>query len=110
MAAWPAAAARPGGHSLFLGGDVYHDGVVGVALSGDIVVETVVAQGCRPIGELKRITGCERNLLMELDGERPLDYLRVTSSGRLSPEDQNLVGNNLFLGIAMDPHARPWTT
>lgn len=93
---------RPGGHALFLDGHVHHDGVVGVALSGDIVVETVVAQGCRPIGELKRITRCERNLLTELDGERPLDYLRDLFR-RLSPEDQNLVGNNLFLGIAMDP-------
>ena len=92
----------PGGHALFLGAEVYRDGVVGVALSGDIVVETVVAQGCRPIGELKRITKCERNLLMELDGERPMDYLRDLFH-RLSPEDQGLVGNNLFLGIAMDP-------
>ena len=92
----------PGGHALFLGEEVYHDGAVGIALTGDIVVETVVAQGCRPIGELKRITRAERNLLMELDGERPLDYLRDMFS-KLSPEDQNLVGNNLFLGIAMDP-------
>ncbi|MCH8940270.1 MAG: FIST C-terminal domain-containing protein [Chloroflexi bacterium] len=93
---------RPGGHALFLGDEVYHDGVVGIALTGNIVVETVVAQGCRPIGELKRITKAERNLLIELDGERPLDYLKDMFS-RLSPEDQNLVGNNLFLGIAMDP-------
>ena len=92
----------PGGHALFLGDTVYHDGVVGVALSGDIVVETVVAQGCRPIGELKRITESQRNLLMALDGERPLEYLRDLFQ-RLSPEDQALVGNNLFLGIAMDP-------
>ena len=93
----------PGGHALFLAGNVYHDGVVGVALHGDIVVETVVAQGCRPIGELKRITKCDRNLLIEFDGgERPLDYLRDLFR-RLSPEDQNLVANNLFLGIAMDP-------
>ena len=90
---------RPGGHALFLGDSVYHDGVVGVALSGDIVVETVVAQGCRPIGELKRITECQRNLLMALDGERPLDYLRDLFR-RLSPEDQALVGSNLFLGVA----------
>jgi small ligand-binding sensory domain FIST len=92
----------PGGHALFLGNDVYRDGAIGIALTGDIVVETVVAQGCRPIGELKRITKAERNLLMELDGERAMDYLR-DMFGRLSPEDQNLVGNNLFLGIAMDP-------
>ena len=44
----------------------------------------------------------DRNLLMEIDGERPLDYLKDMFS-RLSPEDQNLVRNNLFLGIAMDP-------
>ena len=92
----------PGGHALFLGNDVYQDGAIGLALMGNIVVETVVAQGCRPIGELKRITKAERNLLMELDGERPLDYLRDMFQ-RLSPEYQNLVGNNLFLGIAMDP-------
>ena len=92
----------PGGHALFLGDEVHHDGMVGIALTGNIVVETVVAQGCRPIGELKRITKADRNLLMELDGERPLDYLRDMFS-KLSPEDQNLVGNNLFLGIAMDP-------
>ena len=92
----------PGGNALFLGNDVYRDGAIGIALTGNIVVETVVAQGCRPIGELKRITKAERNLLMELDGERPIDYLKDMFS-RLSPEDQNLVGNNLFLGIAMDP-------
>ncbi len=92
----------PSGHALFLGDEVYHDGAVGIALTGNIVVETVVAQGCRPIGEQKRITKAERNLLMELDGERPLDYLREMFS-KLSPEDQELAGNNLFLGIAMDP-------
>ena len=92
----------PGGHALFLGNDVYRDGAIGIALTGNIVVETVVAQGCRPIGELKRITKAERNLLMELDGERPLDYLKDMFS-RLSAEDQSLVSNNLFLGIAMDP-------
>ena len=92
----------PGGHALFLDSQIYRDGAIGIALTGNIVVETVVAQGCRPIGELKRITMADRNLLMEIDGERPLDYLKDMFT-RLSPDDQNLVRNNLFLGIAMDP-------
>src|SRR5262249_14226359 len=36
--------------ALFLQSRVRRSGVVGVALSGNIAVETIVAQGCRPIG------------------------------------------------------------
>ena len=38
-----------------------------MALSGNIVVDTVVAQGCRPVGKPMEITKCERNLLLEVD-------------------------------------------
>ena len=38
-----------GSHALYLGQETYRDGVVGVAFTGDIVVDTVVAQGCRPV-------------------------------------------------------------
>ena len=91
-----------GSHALYLGQDIYRDGVVGVALSGDIVVDTVVAQGCRPIGEPQRITKCHQNILLELDGEPPLAYLHKLYQ-MLPPRDQDLVNGNLFLGIAIDP-------
>ena len=41
---------RPGGNALFLGERIHEEGMVGVALQGDVCVDTVVAQGCRPIG------------------------------------------------------------
>ena len=40
----------PGGHRLFLDERVHTSGAVCVALSGDLEVEAVVAQGCRPVG------------------------------------------------------------
>lgn len=93
---------RPGSHALFLGDRTYREGAVGVALSGDIAVDTLVAQGCRAIGEPKVITKCRQHLLLELDGEPPLAYLRELYP-RLDPRDQELVHTNLFLGIAVDP-------
>ena len=62
---------RPGTHALFLNGDVHLEGVVGVALQGNVVVDTVVAQGCRPVGQPMRITGAEGNILLAVDGEPP---------------------------------------
>ena len=69
-------ARQQGQNALFLNDQVFRSGAVGIALHGNIVVDTVVAQGCRPIGQPMRITGSQRNLLQELDGKRPLDVLR----------------------------------
>ncbi|MCI0820885.1 MAG: FIST C-terminal domain-containing protein [Chloroflexi bacterium] len=88
--------------ALFLNETAYRDGAVGMALFGNVVVDTVVAQGCRPIGEPMRITGAERNVLLSLDGEPPVQKLQELFE-RCSPRDRELVQRNLFMGIAMDP-------
>jgi small ligand-binding sensory domain FIST len=93
---------QPGSHTLYLDGNTYHDGGIGLALTGNIVVDTVVAQGCRPIGEPRRITKCQDNVLLAVDGEPPIHYLRAVFP-TLSTQDQELVTTNLFLGMAMDP-------
>ena len=90
-----------GGNALFLGDQVHHSGAVGVALHGNIAVDTVVAQGCRPIGKPMRITQSRRNLLEGLDGESPLTVLRGLFP-TLSQRDQGLMRNSLFLGVVMD--------
>jgi small ligand-binding sensory domain FIST len=93
-------ARQPGHNALFLGGDVHRDGVVGVALTGDVAIDTVVAQGCRPIGEPMFVTRAERNLLFEIDGRSPAAVLSDLHR-RASPRDQELFRNSLFLGIVM---------
>ena len=92
----------PADQALFLNDRMHREGAVGVGLSGDVIVDTVVAQGCRPIGEPLRITQAERNILIGLDGEPPLRVLQRVYHG-LPSRDQELVQRNLLLGIAMDP-------
>jgi small ligand-binding sensory domain FIST len=94
-------ATRRGGNALFLDGEVLRTGAVGLALDGNITVDTVVAQGCRPIGKPMRITQSDRNMLIELDGEAPLEVLRDMVPS-LPSRDQELLGHSLFLGVVMD--------
>jgi len=95
-------ASQPGENALFLNSVCYRSGAVGVALSGNIALDTLVAQGCRPIGQVLRVTRCDRNILMELDGESPVKVLRGLFS-TLDVRDQGLLQNALFLGLVMDP-------
>jgi len=91
-----------GGNALYLDDKIYSNGLIGIALSGDIEVDTIVAQGCRPIGEPMHITQCEHNLLKELAGKPPLEVLQELNE-TLSDADKKLIQSSLFLGIEMDP-------
>src|SRR5579884_3411529 len=92
---------QPGTNALFLGRRVHRGGCVGVALAGDVAVDAIVAQGCRPIGEPAFVTRCERNLLYELDGRRAADVLRALFDAA-APHERALFRDSLFLGIVMD--------
>ena len=94
-------AQQQGENALFLGDQVYHSGAIGIALHGNIEVDTVVAQGCRPIGKSMRITQSRRNLLLELDGQPPMSVLKGLFQA-LNERDQGLIRHSLFLGVVMD--------
>lgn len=91
---------RPGSHGLFLGDYCHQTGMVGLALSGNLRVDTVVAQGCRPIGEPLFVTRIAHNQILELDGQPALLRLR-TLVEQLDSRDRQLARQALFLGIAM---------
>ncbi|NEQ20764.1 MAG: hypothetical protein F6K28_16325 [Microcoleus sp. SIO2G3] len=99
---------------LFCNYKLYREGTVGIALSGNIVLETIVAQGCRPIGQTYQVTSCERNILLELavqdrfemtseanSSRPPLEVLRDVIQG-LSESDRELAQHSLFVGVARD--------
>ena len=94
-------ATSPGLNALFLDSEVYTSGIVGVALTGNVVVDTVVAQGCRPIGELMQVTSCKGNILHELDGRPAMSALEKLFA-KLDERDRRLAGTSLFLGVVMD--------
>ena len=92
---------QPGANLLFLGDQVLKQGAIGVALAGNVLVDTVVAQGCRPIGKPMGITKCRGNVLMEVDG-RPVTEVLREIHGRLSDPDRELFRHSLSLGLVMD--------
>ncbi|WP_066378374.1 FIST signal transduction protein [Anabaena sp. CA = ATCC 33047] len=80
---------------------LYRDGTVGLALSGNIVLDTIVAQGCKPIGEPVQVTKAERNIILEIDEKVPLMVLRDLIAS-LSEQERMLAQHSLFVGVAMD--------
>lgn len=92
---------RIGSHALFKDKSVHRTGLVGVAVSGNIVVDSIVAQGCRPIAKAYRVTKCHQNILFELDGKPAVHVLKEVIEA-LSPRDQDLARTAIFMGVAMD--------
>lgn len=96
-----------GGSGLFCNYHYYRQGTVGLALSGNIVMETIVAQGCRPIGKVYQITQGERNIIVELTNQdtnkvgSPLEMLQNLIQ-TLNEEDRFLAEHSLFVGVARD--------
>lgn len=98
------AARRPGQNVLFLNGDIYDRGLVGVCLEGNIAVDTIVAQGCRPIGKPAKITACHGTLLNTIDGKPALQFLQELAV-TLPTADRQLMQTSLFVGFQMNPLA-----
>jgi len=87
-------------------GQFITQGIIGLALSGDITVESIVAQGCRAIGKTYQVTKGERNIILEMTDNQgqtdsPLNFLRDLVSS-LDSDDQELAQHSLFIGIARD--------
>jgi small ligand-binding sensory domain FIST len=64
-----------GGVGAQIAEEVLSGGVSGVALRRDVAVLTRIAQGCRAIGPVRRVTAIERNQVLSLDGQPALDCL-----------------------------------
>jgi small ligand-binding sensory domain FIST len=92
----------PGTCALLFNGEVVH-GAVGAVLAGNLVLRTVVSQGCKPIGQPQIITRCEGHIIYELGGRSALDVIRETIAD-LSPEDQALVRTSLLIGRVIDEY------
>jgi small ligand-binding sensory domain FIST len=93
---------------LFCDRALHDDGLVGLALWGDVELDTIVAQGCRPIGPVYQVAKAERNIVLALsdpndDGAEhpPLTVLQELFQ-TLSEADRKLAQSSLFLGVAQD--------
>lgn len=88
---------------VYLDGAVHEHGLVAVALTGEVTLETVVSQGCTPIGDSWTITRAERNFILGIANRPAYSVLMETFEG-LSPEERKKSQNNLFVGLAIDEY------
>jgi len=54
---------------------LWQGGLSGVAFTQDVALVSRVTQGSQPLGPTRRITACERNIVLELDGQPALPCL-----------------------------------
>ncbi len=93
----------PGKNRLMINSEVAHVGVVGVLLSGDVAVDTVVSQGCRPVGAPFLITRVEGNSIQAL-GRRPAMVRLQEVFDQVGKSDRELIRNDLHIGMAMNEY------
>jgi small ligand-binding sensory domain FIST len=94
---------QPGQNLLIRNNQVFDEGFVGLSLSGPVHVQTVVSQGCRPIGRPMVITKSHDNVIEQLGGRPALEALRETVNAA-GPQDESLLANGLYLGRAISEY------
>ena len=102
MGGMASAALRSRQSQLFLGDRVLSRGAVGVHLP-QAEVHSLVAQGCRPVGDAYIITGAEGHVIQELGGRPPLTRLQEMAAA-LPGRDQELLGQGVLLGVVIDEY------
>lgn len=97
------AGAKPGSNILVLNDQVMRAGGVGLAIRGEIEIDALVSQGCRPIGKPLVVTAAQRNVIKTLGGVKAMDALREIIS-ELDPNDRDLLPNGVFVGRVIDEY------
>lgn len=90
------------GNRLWIDGEEYRNGAIGVRFAPGVVVP-VVSQGCRPIGEPWVVTRADQHLIHELAG-RPASERLNELIGGLSVSDRLAASRGLHIGVVANDH------
>jgi small ligand-binding sensory domain FIST len=94
-------ARQPGEAALLRNETVTREGLVGVSFAGDIAVDVIVSQGCRPVGPVFEVTDATHNVIDALGGQAPMTRIQALVDD-LDDDDRELLQNGLFIGRAID--------
>ncbi len=83
------------------GGECLDHGALAITLEGDVTLETLVSQGCRPIGGPLVVTACEGSVIHKLKGTRA-DKILFGLLEDLPAEDRELFKRGAHIGLAVD--------
>jgi small ligand-binding sensory domain FIST len=88
---------------VYLNGDVFEEGGVGISFGGDVRVAGVTSQGCTPIGQTWTLTKVEQNVIHEI-GNRPAYQVLAETFNQLPADEQKKASGNLFIGLVVNEY------
>ena len=88
---------------VYLDGEVFEEGGVALALGGGVRLESMVSQGCTPIGAPWTITKADRNFILTIANRPAYNVLLDTFNG-LPQSEQARAQHNLFVGFASNEY------
>ena len=97
------AANRPGGNTLMIDGSIVTTGCVGVSLAGAIKAESILSQGCRPIGPNLIVTSAQGQFIRTLGGRPALTVLEEIIEKLDDPKKTSL-GGGLLIGRVVNEY------
>ena len=95
------AARAPGENRLVLDKEILTSGAVGAFLGPGVTIETIVSQGCRPVGPPVVVTRAEANVIFEMAGKPATETLREVAAN-LPDSDRELLARHVHLGRVID--------
>ena len=96
-------ARQPGQNVLLLGDSCLDTGGVGILIRGGPPIQSLVSQGCRPVGKPFIVTKSDRNAIFELGGLPALKRLQEIFA-ESTEEEQALMRGGLHLGIVLNEY------
>ena len=78
-------------------------GAIGASLFGEVEIDCIVSQGCRPIGKPLVITKCKDNIMLELGGRKAIEVLQEMAQ-ELPAADKRLLSKGLLMGTVINEY------
>lgn len=94
---------QPGLNVLMLDDQVISAGGIGVSIFGDVLIDFVLSQGCRPVGSPMVVTEAQRNLILEL-GSRPAMEVLQEFGEQLTEKDKHHLRGGLLIGTVINEY------
>ncbi len=99
-------AEEPGQTVLVFDGIAQQTGLVGLSLTGNVEIDPIVSQGCRPVGAHMVVTEAERNVIRSIGGKSPRTIVEDLISVSAPRDVELMKQRGLLLGCAIDEHKR----
>lgn len=95
--------ASPSGGGLFLNGKLHDAGAVVLSFGPRVTFDSLVSQGCRPVGEPAVVTAADGFEILSIGGKPALEFLQDLVD-ELPEEEQQRLADGLQLGVVVDEY------